>query len=185
MPLQMNALSLTFSASAASLYPVAYPGDAPGRAEAELTDGRAVLRNEVLDIEWDLQDGQLHPSNVLDSCAGKDGHAKGHLLFALTLDDGSRLGSDDFALAEEPEPERLGQSPDRDDDPVLLPGRALAVAVLAHRSTRTGGYQKPEDLSPQRTSERAAQTRWTWASVMVVSAPMVTGCLDILSRTSI
>jgi len=93
---------LCLGADAASAYAVAYPGKAPGKASAQRTDDRIVLRNEVLRVAWRIEEGRLWLDEAAD-LANDDGcRARGGELFVLTLSDGQRLRGSLFRLEAAP-----------------------------------------------------------------------------------
>jgi len=93
---------LCLPALGAPLYSVGYPGAGPGRAVAELTGDRIVLRNAAISVTWRLKGGGLRLDEAVDLAPSADAHAKGRGLFTVTLMDGRKLEGADFLIEGKP-----------------------------------------------------------------------------------
>ena len=90
------------AAAGAPPYAVEYPGEVPGDAEAELGDDQVVLRNQVIESTWRLDEKTLGLGQVVDLASGGRVHATGREAFAVVVTDGRSLRGGDFRIEGEP-----------------------------------------------------------------------------------
>ncbi len=60
-----------------------FPGTAPGPANAEISSGKIVLSNAVLQFSWDTQDGRLRFGKLMNRLSGNEIDLSGNEVFRL------------------------------------------------------------------------------------------------------
>ena len=111
MPLPVLLVSLCLVCGASAASGVAYPGKAPGKAIAQCTGERVVLRNEILEVAWRIDEQRLSLEEARHTASGGAARVRGGELFAVTLADGGCLKASDFHLAGGPTLTALSADP--------------------------------------------------------------------------
>ena len=107
--------SAAFLAALRALPPAAamdFPGPAPGRPLATLSDNRLTLENDVLSVAWDVGPGRRVLVEAADRLGGRTVRARGGELFTITLADGRVLRASEMETIAAPAIREIYVKPD-------------------------------------------------------------------------
>ncbi len=114
-----------------------FPGTYPGIAEGKATGKQMELSNNAIVAEWSVENNSVVLAKLTDKYDGRTLDLSGITLFAIEMEDGSRLTSQDFRLTAPPSMEVLASSDSLPTRSLSFPGKELSASMLsADRNVR-------------------------------------------------
>jgi hypothetical protein len=103
--------ALAWTPATSTAVALEFPGPSPGRATAELDNGRLVVKNKVIRGEWDLGRDRPGLVQIVDRLSGRTQQLKSPEAFVIELANGSLVPASQLEVTGEPSLERVAGEP--------------------------------------------------------------------------